>query len=292
MLKRASDETSESHDGLKRHKQAENCEAPQDGKDTAPTSAVDTPPEAAAGGLRPDEATDTGHEGAQSVTFVARGAEGQEGARNEAATSDTASAVAALSMLHATPFDPEEVDESHHVQLHGILIVHPEVVASDTLLMHEQFMKNLASKTSHHNDSPLQTPVLVRSNGTRVSLDSAALQKRLGALSESYATSQQYADVNSPAGGQASSGLSSIPLLSPLTPRNPGCEPEEATDYSFAGGEISNADAQAIAALHLLGAKSGALRGCNGSRSQDLVSPSSLGVNSRHGAARGRAVTR
>lgn len=146
-------------------------------------------------------------------------------------------------------------------------------------------MKNLAMKTNQQNDVPWQAPVLVRSDGTSVQLDSAALQERLGALSESFGASQQHVD--SPAGGQASSCPCSIPELSPLTPRDPLGGPEEAPGDSFCEGAfISSADAQAIAALHLLGAKRG------GSRSQDFVSPSSLGVNSRHGAARGRAVTR
>jgi hypothetical protein len=72
---------------LKRLKRANDYDVPQQGKDTEPRSAVETPPEAGTG-VRPDEATP---------------------APGAAATSDTASAVAALSMLHATPFDPEEV---------------------------------------------------------------------------------------------------------------------------------------------------------------------------------------
>ena len=78
---------------LKRLKRANDYDVPLQGKDTEPRSAVETPPGCFGVQLPLDEATP----GPDSAP------------RRGAATSDTASAVAALSMLHATPFDPEEV---------------------------------------------------------------------------------------------------------------------------------------------------------------------------------------
>jgi hypothetical protein len=110
MSKREKGDAPEMEGMLKKLKRAGDCfRGTPDGKDmasTEPASAVETPPEAG----RPDETTP---ESAPPLGRRGSSPEGKTGGQEgvERSTSDTASAVAALSMLHATPapFDPEEV---------------------------------------------------------------------------------------------------------------------------------------------------------------------------------------
>ena len=97
---------------LKKMKHAEDCpHMTPDGKDVAstePTSAVETPPEAGRQEVStPESAKKFGRRGSAPEGRTG----GQKCDEKGGSTSDTASAVAALNMLHATPapFDPEEV---------------------------------------------------------------------------------------------------------------------------------------------------------------------------------------
>ena len=151
-----------------------------------------------------------------------------------------------------------------------------------------QFMMNLAN-SSADVILPLSAPVLVKSDGTRVQLDSAALKKKRSSLSQRGAQLPQASPV---VDTSALSRLSDVAELSPMTPRLALADPDApsvaACAPSFCGEQLSSEDVQAIAALQALGST-----GAQNAEGLDLVLPGSLlGVNSRHGAARGRAVTR
>jgi len=153
-------------------------------------------------------------------------------------------------------------------------------------------MKNLASSSADVIHQ-MSAPVLVKSDGTRVQLDSSALQKKLGALTAQGAQAPDSPAVDT----SALSRLSEVAelSLSPMTPRPWLADPHASSDMACAShcGELSSADAQAIAALQELGSNVGLTTGPQRAQGLGLVLTSTVsGVNSRHGAARGRAVTR
>jgi len=167
-------------------------------------------------------------------------------------------------------------------------------------------MRNLANSAKHL--LPMQAPVLVKSDGTQMQLDSSDFHKRLGDFSGSFQSKVtiQYKGILDTSVLSKHSHEDEHSPSTPLTAEFPREQQAiEALDVpaenckhnsvrmggvfgSLARGsehsvsELSSADADAIAALQALGCAE-----------SDIVSPiSEAGVNSRHGAARGRAVTR
>jgi len=167
-------------------------------------------------------------------------------------------------------------------------------------------MRNLANSAKHL--LPMQAPVLVKSDGTQMQLDSSDFYKRLGDFSGSFQSKVtiQYKGILDTSVLSKHSHEDEHSPSTPLTAEFPREQQAiEALDVpaehckhnsvrmggvfgSLARGsehsvsELSSADADAIAALQALGCAE-----------SDIVSPiSEAGVNSRHGAARGRAVTR
>jgi hypothetical protein len=228
------------------------------------------------------------------------------------ASADTASAVAALSMLQAAQFDPKTVRPAFNLgegvcrectahsvlqtgrRVHAVLGFRGFGVGVCVRASHAvgqwQFMMNLAN-SSADVILPLSAPVLVKSDGTRVQLDSSALKQKLSSLSQRGAQLPQASPV---VDTSALSRLSDVAELSPMTPRPALADPDAPSDaacepHPFCGEQLSSEDVQAIAALQALGSTTGVQH----AEGLDLVLPGSvLGVNSRHGAARGRAVTR